>query len=1168
MRLSKIKLSGFKSFVDPITFSLSSNLTGIVGPNGCGKSNIIDALSWVLGECSARQLRGEHLADVIFNGSNQRKALGQASVELVFDNSEQRISGQYADWSEIAIKRHIARDGISSYFLNGTRCRRRDIVSLFLGTGLGTGGYAIIEQGMISSLIEARPEDLRGYIEEAAGISKYRQRRREAANKMRRTEENINRVNDIVVEIDVQLANLDKQAQAAGKFQALKQQERQLQLECLALDWQARQQQTGQYQQQVQQKKAASDAGLEEKTRLERQLEAVQEELHQANQLLNEQQARSYRISSEIVQGEQALQYSRRRSNEIEASLAQVEHRQSQALREQETDAQQITAITTRLQALQPQARTARQACDQAATALREAEQNWQDWQNEWQDRHRSETDYRQQQQLIDARLKHLQTSLEHNIGQQKRLAQEDTALAGKNLVRRRRQQQAHYHELQQQWQQHRQDCQTLQDTLQQYRNRVARLGKRLDQQRARQHTLRGQLGALETMQAEQSGRQDPKLQDWLDKRGLADSAPLMERIEVQPDWTHAFETVAAHFLQHLCVEDLAALLQDQTLSEIQAGFVTHFANDTQNHKRARLVDKIRHPAYLPAWLGTVYIADDLPAALQLRKTLAAHESVISKQGVWLGQNYLITGKVDQQSGMLRRGQAMEKLRGEMKKIGKTIDTLQQKKDQAHSQLQEAEKQQTDQQSRTGQTQTLLADAAALLATTKTQIEQNQKRRQHIREELDGLRHAQQDMEQETDTLKTRLQDADDAPDTPSSDWQSTLVQQRAQHSRALEQARGNWQKSHQQSDALTLQIDTLNSRKTVLEQAQTRLAGQLANLKKQDEELRTALEKEQSPLPEMARTVQEKQTARNQAETALGAARETLDALQEKARAMEQKRHRHEKNCQQLLSALQQAQLEHKEQQVKLETVTSELVKLGQADPEQLLTGMAQDTDLQQWQAKLARLQRRLEAMTTVNLGAIDEFQQLQERRDHLDTQRGDLQQALEILNSAITRLDRETRSRFRQTFEQINENLAETFPQLFGGGRCRLELSSHDLLTTGVQVNARPPGKRAATIHLLSGGEKALTAIALVFAIFKLNPAPFCILDEVDAPLDDHNASRFSEMLLTLSRDVQFLFVTHNKITMEIAERLIGVTMQEAGVSKLVAVDMEQAAPVAASA
>lgn len=1165
MRLSKIKISGFKSFVDPITFSLSSNLTGIVGPNGCGKSNIIDALSWVLGECSARHLRGEHLADVIFNGSSQRKALGQASVELVFDNSKQRISGQYADWSEIAIKRQIARDGISAYFLNGIRCRRRDIVSLFLGTGLGAGGYAIIEQGMISSLIEARPEELRGYIEEAAGISKYRQRRREAANRMRRTEENMDRVNDMVVEIDARLANLNKQAQAAGKFQALKQQARQLRLECLALDWQARRRQTGQYQQQVQQRKAASDAGFAEKSRLETQLEELQEELRQANQLLNEQQARSYRISSEIVQGEQALQYSRRRCSEIEANLAQIERRQSQMSKEQEADAQQITAIAAQLRELQPQTRAARQGCDQAAAALGKAEQNWQDWQNEWQERHRRATDHKQQQQLIGARLEHLQTSLQHNMAQQKRLAQESAALAGKKLAQRRGKQQAHYRELQQQQQRHRQDCQTLQDTLQQHRSRVARLGDFLDQRRAQQHALRGRIGALETLQDEQSGKQDPKLQNWLDKRDLADRARLVERIEVEPDWIHAFETVAAPFLQYLCVEDLTALLQDQNLHEVQAGFVTRLENGAQNRKRARLVDKIRRPAHLPAWLGAVYIANDLPAALRLRKTLAAHESVISKQGVWLGPNYLITGKVDQESGMLRRARAMEAGRAEMERIGKTISTLQQKKDQAHTRLQKAEKQQGEQQARLEQTQDLLADAAALLASTKTQIEQNQERRQRIREDLDGLRRAQQEMEQEMDALKTRLQDADDEP---SGNWQDTLARQRARHGQALEQARRNWQNSHQQSDALSLRFDTLASRKTVLEQAQTRLTRQLANLKRQDQELRAALQKEQSPLPEMNQTAQEKQIARNQADTALGAAREALHVLQEKVRAVEQERHRHEKDCQQLLADLQQAQLEHKEQQVRLETITNQLAELDQADPEQLLKGMDAGAELRQWQEKLTRLQRRLESMTTVNLGAVDECRQLQERRDYLDAQRVDLRQALEILDAAITRLDRETRSRFRQTFEQINDNLAETFPQLFGGGRCRLELGSHDLLTTGVQVNARPPGKRAATIHLLSGGEKALTAIALVFAIFKLNPAPFCILDEVDAPLDDHNANRFSEMLLTLSRDVQFLFVTHNKITMEIAERLIGVTMQEAGVSKLVSVDMEQAAPVAVSA
>ena len=1161
MRLSKIKLSGFKSFVDPTTFDISSDLTGIVGPNGCGKSNLIDAITWVMGERSAKTLRGEQLSDVIFNGSGQRKPIGQATVELIFDNHKKPLDKPYAQWSELAIKRQITRDGVSSYFLNGTRCRRRDITSLFLGTGLGARGYAIIEQGTISRLVEARPEEIRSCIEEAAGISRYRQRRREAMNRIQNTQENVKRIEDIQKEIEAQWTGLSKQAAAAEKFQALKQREKVLRVECLSLQWQMLHDTLERCQQKLQEKTRENDEKMSKKMQLETHLEEMRETLHQANQKLNACQADSYRISSERAQDESNLERNRQHIAEMTKELESIGQHHKQAAEEQQTDDKQIAEIEHAWDALQPSIHAAEEDSAKADLALKATGKAWLRWQTEWEDYHRSTAAEEQQRQLEQASLEHLRVSIQQNDEQQTILREEEQALDDRKLIEKQVAEQSRHAQAKALWEHCKGASEAARNTLEKDRQRLARVTGRLEAAQTEQHVLAGQLSALETLQKEHTRRQDPALKSWLQKHHLDDCKYLVEQIQVDSEWIHAFETVFGPFLQHLCVTDLQSLLQDKTLTTHEIGFSSPASGLPETDGRSRLIDKIRNTStFIPQWFGSVYTAENLQEAIVLRKTLRPHQSVVSREGVWMGQNWLLTGSTDPERGALRREQSIEHLQAQVQAAAAKVQHAQAEQKTAHKILHQTETERATLISKTEQAQIDMAEVAASLSAIETHITQNQDRRQRIQNERSRLQQTKIQYEEEHAALVDShrvLKEKQEA----AQHRQDTLSEQRGQYSEDLERARAQWQSTRQTVSTLRLQMETLESRKTILSETRERTTKRVRHLLQRQHTLQNTLAQCQLTMPEMSQALETKRAAQTQAEARLNEAHKTLQSIQDEVQNAEQQRQQQEQDYQTQQTVLQEIRIEQGEHKVRLEGITTQLAALSELSPDALVTSLPAKAELTEWQKKLLQLEQDLQLVAPVNLRAIDELQGLQNRKTELDAQHDDLLEALGILDAAIARIDRETRSRFKSTFDQINTHMAETFPRLFGGGRAQLKLCDGDLLETGVIVTAKPPGKQNSTIHTLSGGEKSLTAIALVFAIFKLNPAPFCILDEVDAPLDDSNTKRFSDMLVSLSQDVQFLFITHNKITMEAAHILIGVTMQEAGVSRLVSVDLQRA-------
>jgi chromosome segregation protein len=1168
MRLRKLRLSGFKSFVDPTTLLVPANLFGIVGPNGCGKSNIIDAVMWVMGESSAKHLRGDSLTDVIFNGSSTRQPVGQAAVELVFDNSEGKVGGQYASYSELSVKRQISRDGISSYFLNGTRCRRKDIQSIFLGTGIGPRSYAIIEQGMISRLIEARPEELRSFIEEAAGISRYRERRRETENRMRHTRENLDRLNDIREELEKQLGHLQRQSRAAEKYQSLKQEERRLRAELLALSWRD----FG--------NAAAERAAIERKqeTRVEeavaalRSVEAAIEHLRDevvgANAAHSAAQSRFYEVGSEIAQLEQRIQHAEERVRSLEEDRSGSARQQSASEEQHRADEERLAALAAELHSLEPKLHGSRNDSTAAYDALTGAEQAIQAWQSEWDAFNETAAGFDRQIEVDTTRVELLEAALEETGERQANLRRELETLDSSQFERELEALQAQAAGSEKAVGAARSSLHAAQAALRAAREAWERRNAELSAHRGRRQDLSSEIASLEALQRGDASASRPEFRQWLQDAGLAEAPRLMDELSVDPEWMRALETVLSGRLGDLFSERLdSAIGSLGSLQSGHIGIVTATGGATRRDGQPSLLDKVSGRRGAGSLLAAVLVADTLDEALALRGKLAVGESVVTRDGLWLGKDWVRFNRpAAGDDGILQREQRLRDLVRSRNELEDGIRGLEQALNEQRSTIERTEEECSQLQASLDDLLRGQADLAARRAEARTRLEQAAGREQQLEEELQESGFQRESDQAELESLQQRLERTAADRDRLLAQRQD-LASRRQQHRQSLDEARARWHSSHEQSHGIALRVESISSQRASLEQALQRTSLQIDHFRAKIDELDREIAAVRAPVPAwreaLTRLLQDKVGT----ERDLAAARDRVQELDAQVRGKEQERAAHENRIEELRSGLESARLAAQEVRVRVQTVEEQLRESGETAAG-LLAGIEDGADQPQWQERLDAVVRRIERLGPINLAAIDEHRQLSERKGYLDSQHADLVEALETLSGAIRKIDRESRTRFKETFDRLNDNLKEMFPILFGGGHAYLEMTGDDLLETGVTVMARPPGKRISTIHLLSGGEKALVAVALVFAIFRLNPAPFCILDEVDAPLDDSNVGRFCEMVRDMSREVQFIFVTHNKITMEIAQQLLGVTMHEPGVSRLVSVDMDQAVELAATA
>jgi chromosome segregation protein len=1163
MRLSTIRLAGFKSFVDPTTFHAPTNMTGIVGPNGCGKSNIIDAVRWVMGEGSAKVLRGESMADVIFSGSSTRKPVGTAMVELIFDNSEGRVGGQFAGYNEISVKRQVSRDGVSLYYLNGTRCRRKDVRDLFLGTGLGSRSYSIIEQGMISEVVEARPEEIRGHLEEAAGISKYKERRRETERRIQHTRDNLARLSDLRDEVGKHLNRLKRQAAAAKRYRKLQQERRELDSRLLTLRWKALMADAEAGKQDLTQR----ETGLQEAIARQRAAEASLEKLHdeqgQASEAFNEVQGELYGVGSEIARLEQNIQHARELQERQQAEFRETETALHDLEKHMVLDKVQVEDLTQSLATVEPALNTARDEEEAAQEQLAAAELAVAEWQKAFEQHHLESTESNREAdraragvEVLDQRLLQASRRLETLQGESKTI---DTRDMNKEIAALEKESAALAAE-------HREKQANLDELRQRLAKTQAGLRAAEERQREAQRELHTREGRLESLRAmQQAALEDESVADWLERRGLASAPRLARAIEVDDGWEAAVEAVLGHWLQAVMVGQGSG--HEQALPGLETSFLA-LVEDTSGAVEPRsgsLAERVKAPDAVLNWLNTVRTASSLEEAWSARDALGAGESCITAAGEWVGADWVrvARGQTEQDS-MLARERAIDRLEQRVGGLAEESAALAVEIEEARAALASLESEADAVQSALNSVHRRKNEVDGRLESRQSSAQLLEERQNSVAAETDELKQQAQDDQVSVRKARGELEKLV-ARMAGLKDERDGLEARRGDLMTRRDAARQSLTSARDRRHELALKAESRRASLDSLRQSLERMDTQLSQLQQRYITLSEQIAKAQAP-DELYREEMDQLLQRRVAtETRLGEARARLQSLENDYRQQDAERQRAIQAADDIRQDLERARLQQQEVQLNARALQRQVQELG-ADVEELAAGLPESVDPADWEAELERLQTAITRLEPVNLAAIQEFEEEQKRKEYLDAQNDDLCDALATLENAIAKIDRKTRTRFKETFERVNKGVQELFPRLFGGGHAYLELTGEDLLTTGVGIMAQPPGKRVTSLHLLSGGEKALTAVAFVFAIFRLNPAPFCLLDEVDAPLDDANVVRFSSMVKEMSDTVQFIIVTHNKITMEMAQQMSGVTMREPGVSRLVQVDIDEAAALAA--
>ncbi len=1179
MRLNSIKLSGFKSFVEPTTFQLPGQLVGVVGPNGCGKSNIMDAVRWVLGESKASELRGESMQDVIFNGTNLRKPASRASVELVFDNADARAGGQWSQFGEIAVKRVLTRDGTSSYYINNQPVRRRDVQDVFLGTGLGPRAYAIIGQGTISRIIESKPEELRLFLEEAAGVSKYKERRRETENRLHDTRENLTRVSDILRELDANLDKLEKQAEVATRFNALnadvtlKQQQQWFLKRADALADQDK------VKLDAERARTALEARLADLRSIESDLETVRQAHYAAGDQVNQAQGLLYEASTDVGRLEAEIRFVVEGRQRVMQRLATLGEQATQWARRKDDAEAEIARMADLASHGEEQATLLAAQVEEQSMALPDLEDALRLAQKNANEQRAGVVQVQQQIQVLATEQRHIEEqSRALNLRRDKQKA-EHGALAVPDEAR--------LVELQNHLTQAQEAAEVADARLHELQDAVPLLddARRVAQQlvvseSAKKAELKARLDAQKALQ--ERVKTDGKLQPWLAKHGLEGMAGLWSRIHIEQGWENALEGALRERLGALEVSRLQSVLGFLGSAGVDAPpaklafFSPPLATTTALTGNPALglkplADLLRlndagQTAVLGDWLHGCFAASSMDEALQKRDKLHGGETIYVQAGHAVGAHSVSFYAPDsEQAGLLARAQEIENLEKQLRAQSLISEESQSALIRAEAAYGESAQRLVSTRRDAAQTQSRAHELQVETLRLSQIAEQARARGQQIADDLADIDAQLGDLQERRVTSEARFEELDmQLADTQERHAQ--LDERVIDAERKLVACREQQRSLERQAQEATFAMRSLDARRAELSRTiETAVAqGQ------------STLAEEQSANGELARLTDAAaqaglQTAlalKLEREQVLGAKRSEYDDLTGKLRASDERRMQIERELDPMRSRITESQLKEQAARLGFEQYEQLLVD-AQANLEAVAASITSgNVKLGGLQNEIDRLHREVAALGAVNLAALDELTTARERKQFLDAQTADLTEAMTTLEDAIKKIDGETRELLSGTFNTVNAHFGKMFPELFGGGNARLEMTGAEILDSGVQVIAQPPGKKNQTIHLLSGGEKALTAIALVFAIFQLNPAPFCLLDEVDAPLDDANTERYAKLVTSMSKETQFLFISHNKIAMEMAGQLIGVTMQEQGVSRIVAVDMEQAASFAEAA
>ena len=1173
MRLSSIKLSGFKSFVDPTNFQVPGQLVGVVGPNGCGKSNIIDAVRWVLGESKASELRGESMQDVIFNGSTHRKPAGRASVELVFDNSAGKAAGQWGQYGEIAVKRTLTRDGTSTYYINGQPVRRRDIQDIFLGTGLGPRAYAIIGQGMIARIIESRPEELRVFLEEAAGVSKYKERRRETENRLSDTRENLLRVEDILRELNANLDKLEAQAAVAKRFHQLQADQEEKQ----KLLWLLRKNEAKAEQVRFFKEMEEAQTGLEAQTARLRSVELELEHMRQAHfsigDRLHQAQGALYQTNSEIGSLEAQIKFVVESRTRLQNQLGTLTAQRDQWLAQEQETREQLEEAGMQLEELAARAEGAQIAVEVHNERLPGLESAWRAAQEKSAESRARIMQVQQRIELSSAHQRNAAGILTNLAARRERLQQERSGLNlpdSATLDNLRMQLEEKQLALEEQTMLL-EDATSRQDAVEQERKEAH---AQVQGESAASAQLEARLAALRQMQ--DRVQTQGKVQPWLEKHELSTLPRLWQKLDIEEGWETALEAVLRErsgALEMSNIDWAKAFFSDAPPARLalyapQPG--TPAAADIPGLKPLTSLLRLNDPGVrgvLNDWLHHVFVAEHTADAFAERARLPQGGSFVTRHGHIVTQSAVRFHAPDaEQDGMLARQHEIDNIGKQLRAQALLADEARARATRADAAVSDLQRRLQDARQRVGSlTREVHALQIEVLKQSEIEARFNQRSGQ-IAADLSEIaaqeaeqRQAAAEAEQEFEQLDmelAELQGAHEDGQTAFLDRERLLGEAR-EKLRELERSAQEAQFAERSQRA---RIEELRRNIATAATQAEQVAASLAQGKLELEALEAGTAHE---------GLQELLDRRTAQERALADARHELDQITQQLRHAEESRMQAERSLQPQRDRITEMQLKEQAARLNQEQYAEALAATG-AD-EAAIAALADklDPDMKpSWlQGEVTRLTNAISALGAVNLAAVEELATATERKRFLDSQNADLQEAIATLEDAIHRIDRETRELLQDTFDRVNGHFSELFPILFGGGNAKLVMTGDEILDAGVQVMAQPPGKKNATIHLLSGGEKALTATALVFSMFRLNPAPFCLLDEVDAPLDDANTERFCRMVKRMSEHTQFLFISHNKIAMEMASQLIGVTMQEQGVSRIVAVDMESAADLAAA-
>ena len=1172
MRLNSIKLSGFKSFAEPTNFMLPGQLVGVVGPNGCGKSNIMDAVRWVLGESKASELRGESMQDVIFNGTTSRKPASRSSVELVFDNASHRAGGQWNQFSEIAVKRVLTRDGGSSYFINNQPVRRRDVQDVFLGTGLGPRAYAIIGQGTISRIIESRPEELRLFLEEAAGVSKYKERRRETENRLHDTRENLTRVEDILRELNSNLEKLEKQAEVAQKYQGLQQ----TGTRRLHQLWYLKREDAAGDQHKVKADVDAAHTALEarmaEVRRTESELETIRQAHYAAGDQVNLAQGKLYEATAEVGKLEAEIRFVVENRQRAEQRLQQLgeqlfhwNERQLEAEAEREALAAQDMESEEKAAILAAQVEEQAMQLPDLEDALRQAQQKSAEQRSAVVQVQQQIQVLAAEQRSIDEQTRHQEQRRERLLADRKALAapeatqllQKQTELAGSaeqlEIVQTR--------------------LAELQDMVPQLDEQRRTAQQALNEETRKQADLSARREALRALQ--EKVKSDGKLAPWLHKHGLGDMHRLWSRLHVQAGWETALEAALRERMGALEVsrlESVRAFASDAPPAKLSF-YATPAAPGTAGTAALpRMVDLLRvHEAGLLAilteWLHGCYTAGSLDEALAQRAQLQPGEAIYVQSGHAVTAHSVdFYAQDSEQAGLLARAQEIENLDKELRAQQFIHEESRTALNRAEGAYADASQRLVQARREASESQTAHHTLQVEVLRLTQQAEQMRARSDQIGSDLEEIDALLEDLQERRMTAEGRFEELD-MQLADAQERHAQFDEKVIEGERKLATCREQQRSLERAAQEATFAQRSVQARAAELQRTLGTAAQQLQALQAEQQRAQQDLESLTAATAENG--LQQALEAKLEREQQLAAQRSTYEDLTTKLRASDERRLALERELEPLRQRITELQLKEQAARIGVEQYSQSLAEAQVDDAEIARSIEEEGVRLHGLQAEIDRIQREIAALGAVNLAAMEELTTSRERKTFLDAQSADLNDAIETLEDAIRKIDGETRELLGSTFETVNEHFGRMFPELFGGGQAKLIMTGDEILDSGVQVMAQPPGKKNQTIHLLSGGEKALTAIALVFAIFQLNPAPFCLLDEVDAPLDDANTERYAKLVTAMSRQgTQFLFISHNKIAMEMAEQLIGVTMQEQGVSRIVAVDMESAVSMADAA